>query len=85
MTAPPPPDSAPNALSAGDWVERWLSGLRLAVYLTAADFDPGRALPRYEWNGQVSGALVHDLAHVEVGLSNAYDRALSDRWPGPPH
>lgn len=28
---------------------------------------------------------MRDLAHVEVGLRNAYDRALCARWPGPPH
>ncbi|UAL29846.1 hypothetical protein K8W59_19325 [Nocardioides rotundus] len=43
------------------------------------------ALDLYEWNAEISAALLRDLAHLEVGLRNAYDRALSARWPGPPH
>ncbi|GAA4756536.1 hypothetical protein GCM10023328_45370 [Modestobacter marinus] len=85
MTAPTPPDSAPVLPPAGDWVETWLSAPRFAVYLAAAESDRSRALALYEWNAQISAALLHDLAHVEVGLRNAYDRALSARWPGPPH
>nr|WP_243851381.1 hypothetical protein [Modestobacter marinus] len=53
--------------------------------MAAAESDRSRALALYEWNAQISAALLHDLAHVEVGLRNAYDRALSARWPGPPH
>ncbi|WP_051144192.1 hypothetical protein [Modestobacter italicus] len=85
MTAPTPPSSSAGGPLAGEWVERWLSVPRFSVYLAAADADRGRALALYEWNTQISAALLHDLAHVEVGLRNAYDRALSDRWPGPPH
>ena len=85
MTESTPPQPAPGVPSAGDWVERWLSVPRFSVYLAAADSDRGRALALYEWNTQLSAALLHDLAHVEVGLRNAYDRARSDRWPGPPH
>ncbi|SFE43891.1 Abi family protein [Blastococcus tunisiensis] len=70
---------------AGRWVEAWLSGPRFAVYLAATGADRDRALALYEWNAQLSAALMHDLAHVEVGLRNAYDVALSARWPGPPH
>lgn len=79
MTTPhmPPP--------AGPWVRRWLSGPRHAVYLTAATGDQDQALALYEWNAQLSAALQHDLAHLEVGLRNAYDAALSGHWPGPPH
>ncbi|NIH69223.1 hypothetical protein [Modestobacter marinus] len=66
-------------------METWLSAPRFAVYLAAAESDRSRALALYEWNAQISAALLHDLAHVEVGLRNAYDRALSARWPGPPH
>lgn len=72
MTAPkppPPPD--------GPWVEEWLSAERFATYLHAASGDRGRALMLYEWNARVSSALLHDLAHLEVGMRNAYDRALS--------
>jgi hypothetical protein len=81
MTAPTPPARPP----AGDWVEAWLSRPRFSVYLAAADSDRTRALALYEWNAQISAALLHDLAHLEVGLRNAYDAALSARWPGPPH
>ena len=66
-------------------MEDWLSAPRFAVYLAAASADRDRALALYEWNAQLSAALMHDLAHVEVGLRNAYDVALSARWPGPPH
>ncbi|MCZ2812025.1 hypothetical protein O2W15_11330 [Modestobacter sp. VKM Ac-2979] len=85
MTESTPPQPAPDVPPAGAWVERWLSVPRFSVYLAAADSDRGRALALYEWNTQTSAALLHDLAHVEVGLRNAYDRALADRWPGPPH
>lgn len=71
--------------AADGWVTRWLGGPRYAVYLVAAAGDPSRALALYEWNSEISAALLRDLAHVEVALRNAYDRALSGRWPGPPH
>lgn len=76
MTTPP---------AAGTWVSRWLSPPRHAVYLAAADGDEVGALALYEWNAQVSAALLRDLAHVEVALRNAYDRELARLWPGPPH
>lgn len=85
MTAPTPQVVPPTPPPAGDWVEAWLSVPRFAVYLAAADSDHTRALALYEWNAQISAALLHDLAHLEVGLRNAYDIALSARWPGPPH
>lgn len=80
MTSPavgPPP--------AGPWVRRWLGGPRHDVYLAAAGGDQDRALALYEWNAQLSAALFRDLAHVEVALRNAYDTAMSTRWPGPGH
>jgi hypothetical protein len=77
MTTPAPPP--------GPWVERWLSRPRYAVYLAAASGDPARALALYDWNAEISAALLRDLAHVEVGLRNAYDRALIQHWQGPPH
>lgn len=85
MTTSPPPPPSPRPPQAGPWVERWLSQPRHAVYLTASQGDPQLALELYEWNAEISAALLRDLAHVEVGLRNAYDRALSGRWPGPPH
>ena len=66
-------------------MEAWLSVPRFAVYLAATGGDRDWALALYEWNAQLSAALLHDLAHVEVGLRNAYDVVLSARWPGPPH
>lgn len=72
--------------SAGSWLEDWLSPPRFAVYLRAAGDDRWLALQLYEWNAAVSAALLRDLAHLEVGLRNAYDRALSTAVPaGRPH
>ncbi len=71
--------------AAGPWVVRWLSPPRHAVYLAAAGGDPRRALELYEWNAQLSSALLRDLGHLEVGLRNAYDSALAAWCPGPPH
>ncbi len=85
MTTPPSPPSTPVPPPAEPWVERWLSQPRHAVYLAAAAGDPQPSLDLYEWNAEISSALLRDLAYVEVGLRNAYDRALSARWPGPPH
>lgn len=78
MTSPPP---APDP---GPWVQQWLSVPRHAVYLAAAG-NAERALALYEWNAQLSAALHRDLAHLEIGLRNAYDQALAKHWPGPPH
>jgi len=33
-------------------------------------------LALYEWNAEICAALLHDLAHLEVGLRNAYDTAI---------
>lgn len=76
--------SPPSAPEPGPWVQQWLSIPRHAVYLAAAD-NAERALALYEWNAQLSAALRRDLAHLEIGLRNAYDQALTTRWPGPPH
>lgn len=67
---------APGIPPVGPWVEQWLSAPRFVVYVAAADGDSERALALYEWNAQISAALLRDLAHLEVGLRNAYDRAL---------
>ena len=63
---------------AGSWVEAWLSAPRYAVYLSATVGDRQRALDLYEWNAEISSALMHDLAHLEVGIRNAYDQALTN-------
>ncbi|RIJ76553.1 hypothetical protein D1871_11860 [Nakamurella silvestris] len=59
------------------WVEGWLSAPRYAPYLATASGDRERALQLYEWNARASAALLHDLAHLEIGLRNTYDRALT--------
>ncbi len=84
MTTSPPPPPTSGPPPPGPWVERRLSQPRHAVYLTARAGDPQLALNLYEWNAEISSALMRDLAHLEVGLRNAYDRALSARWPGQP-
>lgn len=76
---------AETAHSDGSWAERWLSRPRLDVYRVAAHRDDSAALALYEWNAQLSAALGHDLAHLEVGLRNAYDRALTEHLDLPHH
>lgn len=75
----------PKPAACDPWITRWLSEPRFGVYLTAAGQDPGRALDLYEWNAAVGAAMLRDLAHLEVGLRNAYDRALADHGPFHPH
>lgn len=60
-----------------EWVIEWLSQPRYDRYLKAAGGDPDRVLPLYQWNAAVSAAALHDLAALEIGLRNAYDRALT--------
>ncbi|MFT4260085.1 hypothetical protein [Microbacterium sp.] len=64
--------------SSREWVERWLSPPRLGVYLNATGGDHTAALDLYEWNARLGAAFGHDLAHLEVALRNAYDRALTE-------
>jgi hypothetical protein len=68
----------------GSWVDLWLGTPRLGRYLTAAGGDRALALALYEWNAQISSALQRDLAHLEVALRNAYDRAATS-WGGQGH
>lgn len=58
------------------WVVDWLTVGRYAKYLRAAGGDHSRALAIYEWNADLAAALLRDLSHLEVGIRNAYDRAL---------
>ncbi len=58
---------------------------RFAPYLAAAHGDRMLALDLYEWNTLMSAQVIHDLAHLEVGLRNAYDRALNAATPGGAH
>ena len=72
--------------SPGQWVETWLSAARFGAYLDATGGDRQRALDLYELNAAVSAVLHRDIAHLEVGLRNAYDRAILTRTPaGMPH
>ncbi|WP_440708229.1 hypothetical protein [Herbiconiux sp. YIM B11900] len=65
----------PHDVAVATWVENWLGVPRFSVYLRAAG-EGKAALELYEWNAQLGSAFAHDLAHLEVGLRNAYDRAL---------
>src|SRR5699024_9970458 len=67
------------------WIEAWLGKARFQRYLNAADGDRTRALALYEWNVETSQTLMHDIAHFEVALRNAYDAAISNNWPHQTH
>jgi hypothetical protein len=56
-----------------------LSHPRFNTYLAASGGAHQQALELYEWNASISAAFMHDLAHLEVGIRNAYDRALNTR------
>ena len=75
------PNSGHPAPGPGVWVERWLSIPRFARYQQAVGGDRATALDLYEWNVAVSAAFLHDLAHLEIGLRNAYDRVLDRTGP----
>lgn len=75
----------PTPPACASWITNWLSEPRFGVYLNAAGQDPVRALDLYEWNAAVGAAMLRDLAHFEVGLRNAYDRALSEHVPFQQH
>ncbi|MBN9758629.1 DUF1526 domain-containing protein [Pseudonocardia sp. Ae406_Ps2] len=68
-----------------DWIDDWLSMPRFDVYLADAAGDRDLALARYDWNARAAAAFHHDLGHLEVGLRNAYDRALRAAAPDGPH
>jgi hypothetical protein len=69
----------------GSWVEAWLSGPRFSRYMNAAGGHRDKALQLYEWNTTLTAAVLHDLAHVEVAIRNAYDAALIRSWDGAQH
>ncbi len=72
-------------LTSLTWPEDWRSVSRFAPYLAATRADRDAALALYEWNTTISAVAMHDLAHLEVGLRNAYDRALNAATPGGQH
>lgn len=61
-----------------EWATRWLSEARLRPYLDACEGDIDLALELHEWNLGLGRALMGDIAHLELALRNAYDRALTD-------
>jgi hypothetical protein len=69
----------------GPWVEQWLSRPRFDRYLGECGGDRDRAFATYEWNALLSQAVARDIAHFEVALRNAYDRAMTARWRGGTH
>lgn len=69
--------TASMAVPYGPWVDSWLSSERFATYMRMAGHDRSRALALYEWSTSLNAALLHDFAHLEVGLRNMYDTALT--------
>ena len=69
----------------GPWVEQWLSAPRFQTYLVEAGGDRRRGLDLYEWNTAMAASILHDLAHVEVAVRNAYNAALQTDPSGLPH
>jgi hypothetical protein len=75
-----------SVTTPGPWVEQWLSKPRFDVYVAEAAGDRRLALDLYEWNTTISAAILHDLAHLEVAVRNAYNTAFVERTPsGSPH
>lgn len=64
-------------MSTPPWVDAWLTPARFAKYLRAAGDDAALALRLYEWNAELASAFLRDLGHLEIGMRNLYDRALS--------
>lgn len=67
------------------WIEAWLGAARFKRYLDECAGDRSRALALYEWNVELGQALMHDIAHFEVALRNAYDTTISASWPHRTH
>lgn len=75
----------PESKARLEWVERWLSPSRLSSYLDLCGGDVDRALELHEWSLMLGRALMGDIAHFELALRNAYDRALTERFEGNEH
>jgi hypothetical protein len=67
------------------WIDSWLGAARFQRYVDECDGDRVRALELYEWNVEAGQSLMHDIAHFEVALRNAYDAAISATWPYQKH
>ncbi|UPL10696.1 Abi family protein [Microbacterium sufflavum] len=63
------------------WIDAWLGAARFQRYVDECSGDRTRALALYEWNVALGQSMMHDIAHFEVALRNAYDAAISASWP----
>lgn len=72
-------------MSDRDWITSWLSEPRWAPYLQICDSNSQKALELYEWNLQLAGAIMHDIAHIEVGIHNNYDQTITSTFHGDDH
>lgn len=68
-----------------EWIDSWLGVARFQRYIDECGGDRARALALYEWNVEAGQVLMHDIAHFEVALRNAYVIAISAAWPHYPH
>ena len=75
----------PKTEAQHEWAERWLSSSRLSSYLDLCDGNIDCALELHEWNLMLGRVLMGDIAHFELALRNAYDRALTERFQGDEH
>ena len=75
----------PKTEAQHEWAERWLSSSRLSSYLDLCDGNIDCALELHERNLMLGRVLMGDIAHFELALRNAYDRALTERFQGDEH
>lgn len=59
-----------------DQVAPWLSKARFKAYIEASALDHDRAVALYNWNAEISAAVMEVLYHVEVLLRNAIDQCF---------
>jgi hypothetical protein len=59
-----------------DQVAPWLSEARFDAYLEASGRDHARAVALYNWNAEISAAVMEVLYHLEVILRNAIDQCF---------
>lgn len=64
------------------WVTSWLSPARWQAYLEYCNGHQETSLTLYEWNLDLAGAVLHDVAHVEVAIRNSYSQVFLDNWDG---
>jgi hypothetical protein len=67
------------------WIDSWLGAARFQRYVDETNGNRKRALALYEWNVALGQVIMHDIAHFEVALRNAYDTAISGAWPYATH